>query len=143
MAVQKLSTKSIVISFSTPPSLDDVQALSESIIDNLPKELEEYVDDLAVVVDDFPEPALMTTLELDDEFELLSHYTGGEQNGVMHKKGNEERILSIFRRPLLDAWCESEDDLTELLKHIIITEICQCHNLPENRIDDFVKATTL
>jgi predicted Zn-dependent protease with MMP-like domain len=32
-------------------------------------------------------------------------------------------MIFLYRRPLLDYWCESGEDLTHLIRHVLIHEI--------------------
>jgi len=32
-------------------------------------------------------------------------------------------MIFLYRRPLLDYWCETEEDLTDLIRHVLVHEI--------------------
>ena len=32
-------------------------------------------------------------------------------------------MIFLYRRPLLDYWCETEEDLSHLVRHVLIHEI--------------------
>lgn len=137
MAIQK-SSKQIVMHFSAPPSLDDIEALALNILENAPKELEECIDDIEVIVDDFPDNTLMNDLDIEDDFELLAHHSANVKNGMVKRKKNDENILHLYRRPILDAWCETQESLDDLLAQIIISELCQSLDIHEDRVEDMI-----
>lgn len=120
-------SKNLILNFSTPPSNDDVRALAESLVDGLPDELDEICEDLEVVVDHFPPQETIDEFELDTDFDLLALYrdTAEKIPGVPLKNAKSEKILTLYRRPILDLWCETEDDLAGLVRHLMITELAQ------------------
>lgn len=130
--------KHIVMHFSTPPSVDDIEALAQSITENAPKELKDHLSDLEIVVDDFPDTTLMNDLQIEDDFELLSYHTGNVSDGMVKRKNSDENILYLYRRPILDAWCEGGESLDDLLAQIVISELCQSFDIPEERMDDLI-----
>lgn len=120
-------TRNMILSFTTPPSNDDMQALAESLIDDLPVELDDLCDGLAITVEDFPTQDIIDEFELDTDFDLLVLYrdTAEKMPGVALKDARSEKTLTLYRRPILDLWCETEDDLPGLVRHLMITELAQ------------------
>lgn len=107
-------TKQIVLNFTSPPSNEDIQAIAESYLDGLPQELDDICDGLEIAVDHFPEEAIQQELELETDFDLLALYIDAP-----------DKTLMLYRRPILDVWCETEDDLGGLIRHLMITELAQ------------------
>jgi predicted Zn-dependent protease with MMP-like domain len=91
-------------------------------------------------VEDFPDEAVQHDLDLDDPYELLALYRSGSQiaPGVTKKTANDDDILMIFRRPLLDAWCESGEDLGTLIRHVMIGELGQNFDFSEEDIEEMI-----
>ncbi|PCI01471.1 MAG: hypothetical protein COB76_01345 [Alphaproteobacteria bacterium] len=119
--------KSIVLNFSAPPSNEDIQSLAESLCDSLPNELSAVCEGLKIIVDHFPPQETMDEFELDTDFDLLALYrdTAEKIPGVPLKGVRSEKTLTLYRRPILDVWCETEDDLEGLVRHLMITELAQ------------------
>ena len=94
-------------------------------MDSVPDELADFCADLRIVVEDFPSSELEAEMELEDSFDLLALYRSGSEKipGVESKLAANTPTLLLFRRPILDVWCETHDDLTGLIRHIMVTEI--------------------
>lgn len=141
--VKSLNKKQMIMNFSTPPSVADLESLSQDILDNFPDELLEYIEDLEVLVEEFPDAGLLDDLGLEDEFDLPIFYHGGDQGkeNIVVKSTTNEDTLTLFRRPILDMWCDTEEDLVVLLRHLMITDIAENHGYNEEdiktMIDDF------
>ena len=57
-------------------------------------------------------------------FELSGLYSGilvGEKSASTTPGGVD--VIQLYRRPLLDEWCETGEDLTRLIRHVLIHEI--------------------
>jgi predicted Zn-dependent protease with MMP-like domain len=120
-----LETKSIFVGFTVPPSLEDIQQTAEAIIADLPQGLHKYVSKLKVTVEDFPDDFITQELEVETPFDLLGCYQSAGPAALGHLAGNTKRqdTICLYRRPILDAWSETSEDLTRLINRIILTEI--------------------
>ena len=136
-----MTSKRIIMSFTTPPSIDDIQDLAQSILENFPDELLAAIEDVTLNVEDFPDDGLLNDLDIEDEFDLLLYFSGAHHNGVVKSSAQDECTLTLYRRPLLDAWCDMEEDLSQLLTNILINEVAQSLGYEENRIDSLIKTT--
>lgn len=119
--------KKIIMNFSAPPSIEDLTSIAESMLDLLPEELDDIAEDLEIKVEDFPPQEVLDEFGLETEFELLALYRDHDEKipGVASKSGGDSKVLCLYRRPVLDVWCETEDDLNGLIRHLIITELAQ------------------
>ncbi|MCM2343432.1 MAG: metallopeptidase family protein [Alphaproteobacteria bacterium] len=126
------------MSFSTPPSADDLEAMAKSILTHMPEEILELCEDLAIRIDDLADEMIESELELDDPFELICLYRSGSEiaPGVTRKVANDDDLLVIFRRPLLDLWCETAEDLNVLLRQVMIEELGQNFDFSEDEISE-------
>jgi predicted Zn-dependent protease with MMP-like domain len=63
-------------------------------------------------------------MELESPFDLLGLYRGVslDNKSVMATPSDLDMIY-LYRRPLLDYWCESGEDLAHLVRHVLIHEI--------------------
>lgn len=69
---------------------------------------------------------------------MLALYRSGSEiaPGVTRKTANDDDQLLIFRRPLLDAWCETQEDLNTLIRQVMIEEIAQNFDFSEDEIEE-------
>ena len=107
------------------PSPDDLAAIGEEVLRELPSPFRELVGAVPVRVQDFPDAATLAALNLEDPFDLLGLYHGvpiGEQfgGGVVE----DVDMIFLYRRPLLDFWCaEGDMTLEHIVRHVLIHEI--------------------
>ncbi|MBK7361802.1 MAG: metallopeptidase family protein [Micavibrio sp.] len=59
--------------------------------------------------------------------------------GVEKKTANDDDVLVIYRRPLLDMWCESCDDLLGLLRQVMIEELGRHFDFPDDEIEEMAR----
>ncbi len=106
------------------PSLGDIEALAAAAFDALPAAFRARCDDLAFLVEDFPDEGLLDELGLESEFDLLGVYQGvdGTRASSFDTPHDLNRVV-LFRRPLLDYWAEHEETLGHLVTHVLVHEI--------------------
>ncbi len=110
--------------FSIPPSLADFDVMAREIYAALPNELIQFVDDVVIRVDDFPDVDVEREMDLHSPFDLLGLYQGvalGDKSVSDTPAGVD--MIFLYRRPILDYWCESGEDLQHLIRHVLIHEI--------------------
>lgn len=109
---------------STPPSLEDIETVTARAYASLPESLAAYVQNVVIRIEEFPDEEMQTDLELESPFDLLGLYRGVAltEQSVSDVRGDVDMIF-LYRRPILDYWCESGEDLTDIVRHVLIHEI--------------------
>ncbi len=128
----------IIMNFSSPPGADDIETIAAQILTSLPEEILEHCESLAIAVEEFPDDATQAEMELDDPYELVALYRSGKEiaPGVQRKVANDDDVLFLYRRPILDLWCDTEDDLTNLIRDVMIEELASNFDFSENEIEE-------
>jgi predicted Zn-dependent protease with MMP-like domain len=110
--------------FAQPPDLADIEAIARDSLKSLPQVLRSKTTDVVVQVHDFPDAATMHDLGLQTPFDLLGLYRGVplSEKSVSDAPQTVDMVF-LYRRPLLDYWCETGEDLTHLVRHVLIHEI--------------------
>lgn len=136
-----MGSHQIIMNYSHPPSLEDLEIMTGNVLENLPHELEGYCGDISILIEDFPDELTEAELELDDPFDLLAFYKSGKEvsPGIIKKMANDDDVLMLYRRPILDMWCECGDDLMSVLRQVIIEELARNFDFPEDEIEDMTK----
>jgi predicted Zn-dependent protease with MMP-like domain len=110
--------------YSSAPTLNDIEAIASEAFATIPAALAQHLADVAIHVVDFPDDETLEALDLESPFDLLGLYQGIslDQKSVSDTLTDIDRIY-LYRRPLLDYWCESEENLYHVVRHVLIHEI--------------------
>ena len=110
--------------FSLAPSLGDLEALAERALGTVPAELKRHLGNVVIRVDEFPDEEVEEEMELESPFDILGLYRGV---ALPHKSVSSMRadadMVYLYRRPILDYWCETGEDLYRVVRHVLIHEI--------------------
>ena len=107
-----------------PPSLGEIEALASRALAGLPRRFKEELGPVVIRVEDFPDAETERAMRLDSPFDLLGLYRGV---ALPHKTVSDPHpeidMIFLYRRPILDYWCETGEDLFDLVRHVLIHEI--------------------
>ena len=108
----------------TPPSLDELHAIAEAALAALPAPFAGNLDGVVIRVDEFPDAETEEEMGLESPFDILGLYRGisiGRKSNLAVSQDVD--MIFLYRRPILDYWCETSDDLTHVVRHVLIHEI--------------------
>jgi predicted Zn-dependent protease with MMP-like domain len=110
--------------FTTPPTMADMEEIAQAAFDSIPAFLRDRCTDVVVRFEEFPDEEVQQAMGLDSPFELLGLYHGVslDQKSVHDLPGGPDMVF-LYRSPLLDYWIETGEDLTHLVRHVLIHEI--------------------
>ncbi len=110
--------------YESSPSLVELEAIAGEAFATIPHALSRHVADVVIHVVDFPDEETMAAMELESPFDILGLYVGVslDQKSVADTPSDIDRIY-LYRRPLLDYWCETDENLYHLVRHVLIHEI--------------------
>ena len=108
-----------------PPGLDDIEALARDIYAQLPESFRRLCEGIVIQIADFPDEETLAEMGAESEFDLLGLFRG---RGLAHAEaaaqtGAFPNMIWLYRRPLLDYWCEGEDTLRDVVAHVLVHEI--------------------
>ena len=107
-----------------PPSLADLEALAGRVLAEIPGRFKRHLGQAVVRVEEFPDKETERAMRLDSPFDLLGLYRGV---ALPHKSVSDPLphtdAIYLYRRPILDYWCDSGEDLFELVRHVVIHEV--------------------
>lgn len=130
--------KQIIMNFTVPPSMDDLEVIANQTLDLLPEELAEFCDNLALVIEDFADDMTQQDQDIEDPYELLALYKSGKEisPGVEKKTANDDDVMVLYRRPILDLWCEEGSDLSTLVRNVMIEELGRNFDFSDDDIEE-------
>ena len=108
-----------------PPSADDIRRIGEAVLHALPPLFLEPVRAVPIRVQDFADDETLAEMEIESPFDLLGLYHGvpvGHREGS-HLPPERPDMIFLYRRALLDYWCEHEEPLEDIVRHVLIHEI--------------------
>jgi len=107
-----------------PPTLEDFETVARAELAHIPEELAEHVTDIVIRIADFPDAEVERDLKLASPFDLLGLYQGVplDLKSVSHAPQDVDMIF-LYRRPILDYWSETGDDLAAIIRNVLIHEI--------------------
>ena len=107
------------------PTLADIEALAEAAYTQLPERFRGLCEGLVIQVVDFPDDETLDEMQAETEFDLLGLFRGRglAHRGAVEETGELPNLIWLYRRPLLDYWCDGEDTLGAVVTHVLVHEI--------------------
>lgn len=116
--------------------MDDLERMAEDALETIPGELLAPVGNVIIHVEDFPDEETEREMELESPFDLLGLYRGVDltRQSVADVRSTPDMIF-LYRRPILDYWCETGEDLFAIVRHVLIHEIGHHFGLSDEDMD--------
>lgn len=105
-----------------PPSLDEIERLARASLDRLPDPFAAHLAGVLLIVEDFAEDRILAEMEIESPFDLSGLYSG-RPIGEPAQTGDTPPTIHLYRRPILDEWCESGEALDHLVTHVVVHEV--------------------
>ena len=110
--------------YTTPPETQHLEALAREAYATIPADLRDALGNVVIHVLDFPDDDTMEEMDCESPFDLLGLYRGTSLLAKSTMDTPEDMdMIFLYRRPILDYWCDSGDDLADVVKHVLIHEI--------------------
>ena len=119
-----------------PPSADEIVRLGEEVLAELPDFVRQRIGDVPIVVQDFAADEVLDEMGIDDPFSLSGLYQGVPigHRGQAIATGVPDMIF-LYRRPILDEWCEEGVPLKDVVRTVLVHEIGHHMGLSDDDID--------
>jgi predicted Zn-dependent protease with MMP-like domain len=107
-------------------------------VDEIPHEFQEKMENVEILVEDFPDLETIESLDLDSEWDLLGLYVGVPltERSVFATTIMPERIY-LYRRPILRA--ARGKSVTQLVREVIIHEVGHHFGLDDEQLDEMIR----
>jgi predicted Zn-dependent protease with MMP-like domain len=106
------------------PSLAEMEAVAHTLFERLPKRFRDLCEGVIIRVEDFPSDEVLDEIECESEFDLLGLFQGV---GLPHQSNSDiarlPNMVWLYRRPILDYWAEHEEQLGDIVRHVLVHEI--------------------
>ena len=107
------------------PGLADIERLAHGAVAALPEAFRAAATHIALRIEDFAPQDILDAMDIEDPFELTGLYDGIP----LTEKSTSDQVIKpdviwLFRRPILDEWCERGDvSIQELVSHVVVHEL--------------------
>lgn len=109
---------------TTAPDLIELEVIATTELERIPVELRRHLGSVVIKIEEFPDEETEDEMELDSPFDLLGLYRGV---ALPHRSLFDVRtspdMIFLYRRPILDFWCETGQELRAVVRHVLIHEI--------------------
>ena len=109
---------------SHAPDAATIEALARAALARIPSPFAEHLADLVLIVEEFADDETLDAMGIEDPFDLTGLYHGrpiGEKS-LFDSGGLPDRI-HLYRRAILDEWCDTGVSLEALVSHIVVHEV--------------------
>ena len=109
---------------SYAPDAATIEAMAREALARIPQPFAEHLADVVLLVEEFAGDETLDAMGIDDPFALTGLYHGrpiGEKSSF-DSGGLPDRI-HLYRRAILDEWCETGVSLQALVAHIVVHEV--------------------
>ena len=119
------------------PTAADIERLADAAFARLPDEFRHLCEGLVIQVEDFPDDDTLEEMGAETEFDLLGLFRGRglAQRSAFGETGALPNMIWLYRRPLLDYWCDGEDGLGAVVTHVLVHEIGHHFGLSDEDIE--------
>ncbi|TGX53569.1 metallopeptidase family protein [Sphingomonas gei] len=109
---------------SHAPDAATIEALARAALARIPSPFAEHLADVVLIVEEFADDATLDALGIEDPFDLTGLYHGrpiGEKS--LFDSGALPDRIHLYRRAILDEWCDTGVTLEALVGHIVVHEV--------------------
>ena len=119
------------------PTLEEIKSIALEAYAHFPEEIREVASDIVIDVADFPSDNIIDDLGLETPFDILSLFEGTGP-AELWTPGNKEgpNRVTLYRRALLDYWCDNEEPLGAIIAQVLLHEIAPHYGFDDEDIDD-------
>lgn len=110
--------------FERPPTLDDIAEAAHHVAQSLPPAIRNHLEHVHIRVEEFCDEDCEDELDLETPFDLLGLYRGVslDRKSISDAPQDVDMIF-LYRRPILDFWCETGEELNRIIRHVLIHEV--------------------
>ncbi len=110
--------------YGAPPTAADIHAIAKRALVEIPASLRRHLHDVVILIEEFPDAEIEAEMDLESPFDLLGLYQGVslDRKSVSDTPDDVDRII-LYRRALLDYWCETGEDLEAIIRNTLIHEV--------------------
>jgi predicted Zn-dependent protease with MMP-like domain len=107
-----------------PPSIDDLEQIARAQLVTIPELFRRHFRDVVIRVEEFCDEEVEAEMGLESPFDLLGLYRGVSlDRKSVSASASDLDMIFLYRRPILDYWCETGEDLARIVRHVLVHEV--------------------
>ena len=115
---------------------EQFEELVVQVVNDLPEFFRERLDNVDVIVEEFPDRHTMRLARVRSPYDLLGFYHGVP---LTERTANYGLVapdkISIYRRPI-EIQCRSDEELRAMIRRVVLHEIAHHFGISDNRLRD-------
>ncbi len=117
-------------------STDNFMDLVAEVLEALPPFFQERLDNVEVVVEDWPDPHTLRTMGIRSRYDLQGFYHGVPLTArTTHYGLVPPDKISIYRRPI-ETQCNSLDELRATVRRVVLHELAHHFGIDDDRLEE-------
>ena len=116
------------------PSLSDIEALAAEAFADLPEQFRALCGEIVIRIDEWADDETLNALNIRDPLDLMGLFRGTAVT-LDPMTGQEANAIHLYRRAILDYWCEREETLGAVVSHVLVHEIGHHFGLSDGDMD--------
>ncbi len=115
---------------------EQFEELVAQVVNDLPEFFQERLDNVDVIVEEFPDRHTMRLARVRSPYDLLGFYHGVP---LTERTTNYGLVapdkISIYRRPI-EIQCRTDEELRAMIRRVVLHEIAHHFGISDNRLRD-------
>jgi predicted Zn-dependent protease with MMP-like domain len=115
---------------------EQFEELVAQVVNDLPEFFQDRLDNVDVIVEEFPDRHTMRLARVHSPYDLLGFYHGVP---LTERTTNYGLVapdkISIYRRPI-EIQCRSDEELRAMIRRVVLHEIAHHFGISDNRLRD-------
>lgn len=125
------------------PGVDVISKLAEQALADLPSVFREAIRSVPIRVQDFADDETLREMEIASPFDLMGLYRGVPIGHDTNRGAPEDvDMIFLYRRAILDYWCDSGEPLEAIVRHVLIHEIGHHFGLSDEDMERIEEAAS-
>ena len=122
--------------FTTPPTAEEIAELAETELERIPRRLAAHIHGIGILVEEVADDELIAEMGLESPWDLSGVYIGTPlTRASVSDTPMRPNMILLFREPILLEWIETGEDLSELVRSVLIHEIAHHFGFTDEEIE--------
>jgi predicted Zn-dependent protease with MMP-like domain len=119
------------------PSLDEFEKLADAAYRALPDQFRQSTTAVMIRIEEFATDEVLNSLGIESEYDLLGLYQGVSLDRKSASDATTEPdVVVLYRRPILDYWAAGDEQLGDIVTHVLVHEIGHHFGLSDDDMEN-------